>query len=440
MTVTTTAPASAGISAGEAVTYLALVQAQAAARRALTQTAVNTVISYLDLFTEWWDSDAIDDLAGRIVKQVQPAQLRAARLTDAYVARVVSKQRARTVRAVGAVDVTKLRRKLPDEVIEDLANDRIGVPWLEIGDTEDGPNGSIADDLDAELADAIAQHEALFRDPKDVYGRLADKYRWEVISRNAPHEEALEKVKVRAEAAVDTDIALAIRAQEERTAQGLRVGTYRRVLHPELAESGLSCGLCIVAADRIYSVSRFRRELHDHCHCEMLPIDSGKDPGLQLNSDDLESLYEAAGRAVGRDRETSGAAKQLGALKRVRVGITEHGELGPILVKVGTTGDGRLVTADAGEANVGNRRRGGPPSGVRTVRDYARTQTKDPAIRAAAQLETLEKSLKVLEGKAAAGMKKETRTVGSRSVDVDILAALKWQREQVARLRKIAGG
>lgn len=445
MTVTTSGSAAATtarLSAAEAATYLALVQAQAAARKQVTDAAIAAVLGPLRAFTDWYDSDKITGLTRQILKQLQPAQTRAARLTDAYVARVVSKQRGRTVRPVGAVDITRLRRQLPDEAIEALAHDRVDVPWLEIGDTEDGPNDDIDSDMDDELRKIIAQHEARYRNPADVYGRLADTYRWDQISRGASHEDALQKVLVRAEAAVDTDIALAVREQEITTARKLGVTLYRRVLHPELAESGLSCGLCIVAADRVYSVEKFKRELHDHCHCEMIPIERGKDPALQLNSDDLESLYRAAGKAVGRDRETGGGGKgnQLGALKRVRVGITEHGELGPILVKVGTTGEGKLRTQGVEDANVG-RRRGSrsAPAGVRTVKDYAKTQTADPRIRAAAQLESLEKSLAALEAKASAGVTKDRREAGSRTVEVDVQSALKWQRAQVARLRKIAG-
>jgi hypothetical protein len=445
MTVTTTgsvATTTARLSAGEAAAYLALVQAQAAARRQLTQAAVDAVFAALTGFGAggWWDAAQITKLTQQILKQVQPAQKRAARLTDSYVARMVSKTRGKTVRPVGAVDVTQLRRKLPQNIIEDLAHDRLDVPWLEIGDTEDGPNR----DIDAEMPSLLGdKDEPEYRDPADVYGRLADKYRWEVVTQGASHEEALEKVKVRAEAAVDTDIALAVREQETWTARKLGVQFYRRVLHPELAESGLSCGLCIVASDRIYSVAKFKRELHDHCHCEMIPVENGKDPGLTLNEDDLESLYRAAGKAVGRERETSGAAKQLGALKRVRVGITEHGELGPILVKIGTTSGGQVLAKDADEARVGKsrgRRGGDPPGGFRTIKDYAKTQTQDPAIRAAAQLVTLERTLAVLEEKVAGGMKKEERSLGERKVTVDLESALKWQREQVARLRKIANG
>lgn len=399
MTTTTTAPAPSNLSAAEVTAYLALVQAQSAARRQLTDAAVGAVLRYLDVFTEWWDSDAISDLTRDILRQVQPAQTRAARLTDSYVARLVSKQRGRTERAAGAVDVTRLRRKLPQDLIERLARDEITAPVVELGDTVDGPG----DGIDAELEDllALVDTPAEWREPADAYGRIADQYRWEQIANGKTVEEALAKVKVRAEQVVDTDVSLAVREQEAVTARKLGVQLYRRVLHPELAESGLSCGLCIVAADRVYSVDRFKREIHNHCHCEMIPIEAGKDPGLQLNRDDLDSLYAAAGRAVGSDEPvTGGGKKQLGALKRVRVAITEHGELGPILVN------------QSGQ--------------YRTLNDFAKTQSVSPKIRAEAQLPALVDSLARWEA---------LRDAGEKGHDSKIA----WHRRRIAELRRVAG-
>lgn len=398
--MTVTAPPSGQLTAGELATYLALVQAQAAARAQLTGTVVGIVRGYLNIFDGWYDSDAITDLTGRILKQVQPAQTRAARLTDAYVARLVSKQRGRTERPAGAVDITRLRRELPQELIEKLAREEIKVPVMEIGDTVDGPNDSI----DAELEDllSLVDTPAEWKDPADAYGRIADQYRHEQIYRGATHEEALAKAQQRAEQVVDTDISLAVREQEVATARKLKVELYRRILHPELAESGLSCGLCIVAADRVYSVAKFKRELHLHCHCEMVPIDSGKDPAVQLNQDDLDSLYRAAGRARGLEdgeQVTGGGKAAKGALKRVRVGITEHGELGPILIN------------QSGE--------------YRTLTDFAKTKSVSPKIRAAAQLPALIKSLAALEARQTDGEK--------------LTSQISWHKQAIARLRRMAG-
>lgn len=399
MTATTAEPVD-GLTAGEITTYLALVQAQAAARAQVTETLVGIVHGYLDLFDGWYDSDAITDLTSRIVKQVKPAQTRVARLTDSYVARMVSKQRGKTERAAGSIDVTQLRRKLPQDLIEKLARDEVDVPELTLGDTFDGPG----DDIDAELEDllSLVDTPAEWKDPADAYGRIADQYRHDQIVNLASHEQALAVAKRRAEQVVDTDISLVVREQEAHTARKLGVKTYRRVLHPELAESGLSCGLCIVASDRIYTVDRFKREIHAHCHCEMVPIDGSNDPGLKLNQADLDSLYAAAGRAVGKDEPVTGGGKrQLGALKRVRVGITEHGELGPILVN------------QSGE--------------YRTLKDFAKTQSVSPKIRAAAQIPALEKSLASLEARKAAG---EGGNIDSK---------IAYHKQAIARLRKAAG-
>jgi len=399
MTATTTAP-DEGLTAGELTTYLALVQAQAAARAQVTETVVDIVLGYLDLFDGWYDSDAITDLTERILKQVQPAQTRVARLTDSYVARMVSKQRGRTVRAQGAIDVTQLRRQLPQDLIEKLARDEVDVPELTLGDTFDGPG----DDIDKELEDLLSLVDTPpeWKDPADAYGRIADQYRHDQIVNLASHEQALTVAKKRAEQVIDTDISLVVREQEAHTARKLGVKTYRRVLHPELAESGLSCGLCIVAADRIYTVDKFKREIHAHCHCEMVPIDGSNDPGLKLNQADLDSLYAAAGKAVGKDEPvTGGGKKQLGALKRVRVGITEHGELGPILVN------------QSGE--------------YRTLKDFAKTQSVSPKIRAAAQIPALVKSLASLEARKANGE--------GGNIDQKIA----YHKKAIARLRKAAG-
>jgi hypothetical protein len=385
-----------GLSAAEAAAFLALVQAQARIRAELTATAISGVTRLVKSFTDWYDGEAITDLTRRILRIVQPAQLQAARVTDAYIANALTRMRDRPVRPVGAVDITKLRTKLPQNVIEDLAHGRIEPDLILIGDTEQGASAEI----DRDLESVLREQEPEWLNPADPYGRLADQFRYQTIVQGSTDADALAKVIARAEAVVDTDIALAVRAQEIETARRRGVTFYRRVLHPELAESGLSCGLCIVASDRIYSVSKFKRELHDHCHCEMLPIELGKDPGQSINAADLESLYRAAGTFVGKERETGGGKRQGGALKKVRarldedgnvvdisnqrgkpvkVGVTEHGELGPVLVN----------------AN-GN---------VRTVADFARTKTVDRRITRQANLDSLEGNLPKLLARREAGEK-----------------------------------
>jgi hypothetical protein len=96
----------------------------------------------------------------------------------------------------------------------------------------------------------------------------------------------------------------------------------RRIIHPELSASGFSCGLCVVASDRVYKVKELK-PIHNHCNCSDAPITEGFDPGGALNRADLDALYASAG-GTGGDY-----------LRDIRVGYTEHGELGPTLVLKG---------------------------------------------------------------------------------------------------------
>lgn len=118
---------------------------------------------------------------------------------------------------------------------------------------------------------------------------------------------------------------------------------YRRVIHPELSETG-TCGLCVAAATRIYS-RRDRLPMHTLCKCTMLGVTAESDPGKAMNDadvatiaglfmsdgaggselvdfdrDDLERLYAIAG-SKGRAQD----------MKEVRFETWEHGEKGPTI-------------------------------------------------------------------------------------------------------------
>lgn len=93
---------------------------------------------------------------------------------------------------------------------------------------------------------------------------------------------------------------------------------YRRLIHPELSESG-TCGLCIAAADRIYKTSQLM-DIHEHCKCTVGLIISGQpDVGNGLNRAQLRELYSLAG-GTGKTK-----------LAKVRYRRNRHGELGPVL-------------------------------------------------------------------------------------------------------------
>ncbi|MEV6432581.1 hypothetical protein [Nocardia sp. NPDC051463] len=95
---------------------------------------------------------------------------------------------------------------------------------------------------------------------------------------------------------------------------------YRRIIHPELSMGGV-CGMCVVAADRIYKTAELKA-IHLRCKCAVLEVFEDYDPGHQLNSKDLAALYEAAGGSTRKQ------------LKRTRYKIVDHAELGPMLTPV----------------------------------------------------------------------------------------------------------
>jgi len=279
-----------------------LVDAHSAARQRLTDAAVLYAGTQAAEFGGWYDTDAITGFAGRVARRTQSSQRQTAAVTDAFLLRVLRLLLGRQVRSAGAVNVGGLR---------------VGVT------------------------------------PAGVYGRVADTYRYQ-RRLGKDDAEALRLAVQRAEVAAELDVTLAFRAQvrstltavaerqqfvplpraetagvvvdgadstpDEVPADAGPVLGYRRVIHPELAKSGASCGLCIVASDRAYSYEALL-PIHGQCNCTVLPILVDSDPGLRINADDLTKLYEDAG----------GTAAKL--LRRTRYRVEAHGELGPVLVR-----------------------------------------------------------------------------------------------------------
>lgn len=98
----------------------------------------------------------------------------------------------------------------------------------------------------------------------------------------------------------------------------VKVTGYRRVVHPELSRGG-SCGMCIVASDRIYKTTELK-PIHSNCKCTVAPVTADNDPGNSLNKQDLGQFYKEAG------------GNSAAHLKRTRYQVDEHGELGAVLV------------------------------------------------------------------------------------------------------------
>lgn len=128
---------------------------------------------------------------------------------------------------------------------------------------------------------------------------------WENLEADAQRsvDRWLEEANERLIDIIDTDSMIAgTHATLERYRKS-GVTRYRRIIHPELSKTG-TCGLCVVAADRVYSIAALM-PLHGNCHCTVLPIVGDNDPGLRLNDDDLKRIYkEAGGTASAKLRQT----------------------------------------------------------------------------------------------------------------------------------------
>lgn len=129
------------------------------------------------------------------------------------------------------------------------------------------------------------------------------------------------EAEARAENLARMDLRLAERDAARQRLDVKGVIGYRRIIHPELSKSG-SCGLCVVASDRVYGREGLL-PLHNGCNCTVLGITATDDPGLRITQDDLSAIYSAAD-STRRDQ-----------LQRVRVVVNEHGELGPVLSRKG---------------------------------------------------------------------------------------------------------
>lgn len=380
-----TAPTQQRLTAAQLAAIVALLQAQSAARQQLTAAAVAAAVAPFRAFTAWWDAKAVDKAITQVLRTLQPLQKQMARQTDVFNARVMTVMSGRTVRPIGIVDVTKLRRQMPKKLIEELADEVVTPPWVELGDLTDGPSKHIDDPLE----ELVTSDKAVWLNPADVYGRVADGARYDQVAGGADEPKARERAIVRIQAAAHTDMTLAVRAQYERALkQGrtVRADGWRRILRPELSQSG-PCGLCVVAADRVYRRGDLL-PIHNRCVCEVLPILGDLDPGLILNVDDLERIYRAAG-------STGGSKREGGALKKIRVALTEHGELGPV-----------LTYAD---------------QHYRGMRQVAKTQSTDRRHQVEAQLDALEQTFE--------------RLIARRRAGEDVDRPYEWQSNAIDKLR-----
>lgn len=419
MTAPTQAPAQQRhLTAAQVATLIALVEAQARVRGQLTKAAIAGALAPFRALQpdDWWDSGKVDKAIRSALRVVQPTQTQMARITDAYLTRAGSLMTGRRVAPAGAVDVTRLRRDMPAQVARDLADGRVQPAFLLLGEHQPDQRRVVASDrIDASIQLAVpdpgetptqrirrqraAQNavKAQAIDPGEPYGRVADAFRFQVVAEGVSEDNAKRKALVRIAAVAETDVTLAVREQVRKSIGKIPgITGYRRILHPELSETG-PCGLCVVAADRIYHIEDLQ-PIHDRCKCEVLPVIGAFDPGLSLNADELDAIYDAAG-GTGGD-VIKGGRRHSGALKRVRVALAEHGELGPVLV-------------DADQQ-------------FRGPREVAKTKVADRATRARAELAALED--------------KFARLIRRREAGEDVERPLRWQANRIEALRRELAG
>ncbi|WP_052506277.1 hypothetical protein [Mycolicibacterium llatzerense] len=174
----------------------------------------------------------------------------------------------------------------------------------------------------------------------EVLNRPLRKMRY-LESQGATREQALRAGIVRLDSTIDANLMLSQRLAEAEVINaaanldGSPVVGMRRIIHPELSLTG-TCGLCIAASDRLYTV-RELLPMHRLCKCTSAAVTEEFDPADELNAVDLRRLYRDAGG-------TSRAH-----LKRTRYKEDEHGELGPTL-KPERTYKPRGKASAAGEA------------------------------------------------------------------------------------------
>lgn len=362
----------------------ALIRAQAAVRDQISNTAAEAVARAFAAIDNYWDTDQTRRAVEESVRIVQAQQRRMAQVTDGYMAQSTSLITGKRYRPIGAVNVSRLRRQLPQSIVDNLAH------------AETSPEGVGPALTERELANIERAKNAITNvEPGQVYGRLADAYRYRVATGLMDEETAARYVDHRARGVADTDIMLADRAQSQHFMSSRKpngVKGYRRVLHPELGSGAPPCGLCVVAADRIYSFDDLM-PIHSRCRCTVAAVGSRDDPGFTLNAEDLKAIYQQAGQIANADG-TPRSDTSRKRLKQIRVEVVEHGELGPWLIN--------------------------PQQRFRGPREVARTQTTDPFERELAQIEAIHDELESLYGQRAGGL------------DVD--EAIRWRQVKLRQL------
>lgn len=265
------APALTLLPGGAAGAALTLAERQATARASIATTTLRLVTNeFLDV-TDPRDPEVVEAVARTTLRLIQGGQAATANSTAAFLRAVLSQITSRHIAVAagvaGAVTLGVTLRRLAD--------------------------------------------------PQSAYYRAFEQWRY-ARSVGMPEPEAKAAGLDRLERQVSNDLGMAMRQAAYDVLSGTdeAIG-YRRLVRPEMSKGG-PCGLCVVAADRIYHKAELL-PIHTHCACDVMPVTAEHDPGAELNTEDLTRLYDVAGSNRAAD------------LAKVRVRVADHGELGPVL-------------------------------------------------------------------------------------------------------------
>lgn len=258
------------------MTVESLLEAHSAQRAALTDRITAMLLTHWRTLASWDRAD-VSRFIARAVPAVSAGQQLTGRLADVYIAQVLSELLGERVTSTGiaASDLTNLR----------------GVPATE------------------------------------VYSRPFVEV-WSALKRGEPFAAGLSLAEDRLRRLVEDDLSLAYR-RGAMLAMNRQPGVtgYRRVIRPELARTGGTCGLCIAASGQRYKRSDLM-PLHTRCNCGVMPITKDRDPGRDINGQDIDGLYAKALKDTGSDTSAR-------ALSATRFDVRTHGELGPVLTPAG---------------------------------------------------------------------------------------------------------
>lgn len=273
-------------------------------------------------FSQWDDADLVAARTAASIPQVESTLREMQRETRQFQMRVLKALGVRIPKVSPPIDLYPRSRVDLFEVYGRPARDAAkvlaagGSPEDAVAAFEKRLTGIVEADAMIAARDELAaiqeqlEREGLTDYPDDAEGLHDDDDATELMDR-----EAMESWFTAIEAAEEDDDA-------ERTSEGEKIIGWRRVIRPELSQHG-PCGLCVVAATQWYTKQNLKA-MHHLCKCVTLPVTKSNDPGLRWNAEDLrrnlDEIYGAAGGSTYGKK-----------LKRLRVAVRDHGELGPIL-------------------------------------------------------------------------------------------------------------